>query len=69
MTAFEAGNFERDQTRMAGSKLRGPHLVVSAGRVAILPDIADVQRIVDQPSAQTLTLPKLTECVCNSTAM
>src|SRR5580704_5139327 len=43
VSALEAGDFERDEIRMARGELRGPDLVVGAARVRILPGVGDIE--------------------------
>jgi len=51
VAALEAGDLEGDQVGMTCCKLRGPHLVIGAGGVAVLPNVADIQRMGDQAGA------------------
>jgi hypothetical protein len=39
---------------MPGCKLRRPYLVVGARRIAVLPNIADIQRMRDQPRSDLI---------------
>ena len=43
--ALEARYFESDQIGMTRGKLRRPHLVIGAGGVAVLPYVADIERM------------------------
>ena len=51
VAALEAGKLQSHQVGMARRKLRRPHFVIRAGGVAILPYVADIQRMRDQAGA------------------
>ena len=51
MAAFETGDLKSDEVGVSGCELRSPHFVVGACGVAILPDVADVERMGDQAGA------------------
>ena len=54
VATFEAGDLECDKVGMTRSKFCGPYLMVGAGGVTILPDVADVQRMGDHSSANLI---------------
>src|SRR5882757_9173566 len=54
VSALEAGDLEGDQVRMTCGELCSPHLMIVAGGVAVLPDVADIQRMRNQASAHLL---------------
>ena len=55
VSALEAGDLEGDQVRMTCGELCSPHLMIGAGGVAVLPNIADVQRMCDDAGAYFLS--------------
>src|SRR6202042_3666489 len=63
VSAFEAGNFERHQIRMARRKLRCPNFVVGAARVGILPSVSDVERTGNDAGANFFAEQALKEVV------
>src|SRR5207248_3848345 len=65
VTALEVRNLERDQVGMARGKLRSPDLVVRAGRVGVLPDVADVEGIFDHPSADFIAEEPVEDVLVN----
>jgi hypothetical protein len=42
---------QRHQVRVPGGELGRPHLLVGIGRIAVLPDVLDLQRIADRARA------------------
>ena len=48
MSALEAGDFKRDQVRMPRRELGRPDLVVRAGRITVLPDVGNIERMRDE---------------------
>src|SRR6266496_388458 len=51
MAALEAGDLQGDQIGMARRELCRPDLVVRARGICVLPDIADVERVLDAARA------------------
>ena len=51
---------------MTSGELRRPHLVVGAGGVAILPDIADVERMGDESGAHLVAKQAIQQILIDS---
>src|SRR5215475_10339920 len=55
MSALETGHFQSDEIRMSCRKLSRPDLVVGTGGIAVLPDIADIERMRNHSSPNLVT--------------
>jgi hypothetical protein len=51
VAALETRHLERNEIRMPRGELCRPHLMIGARRVAILPHVADIQRMRDESGA------------------
>src|SRR5262249_25854374 len=51
VAALERRELERHEIWMPGGELRRPYLVVRAGRIAVLPDVLDLESMGESPAA------------------